>query len=160
MCFPGCWLTRLGGYLHSILWMTAKIYAPESGAWVSYLLRPWKLPFSVTQAAVVIRLAPCLVQTVWLGDSCNQSLELETKRSQIRKWQWWWLTGVGWLDISRGIFFFFCFKYLSAKTQSCYFCMRFRQFLVLKILCSRLQNRSVLRASCKYDNHPAFPVTF
>lgn len=81
MYFPGCWFTRLGGYLFSNLWMTVKIYAPESEARVSHLLGPWKPPFSVTQAVVVIQLAPCLEQAVWLSDSCNQSMELETKKS-------------------------------------------------------------------------------
>lgn len=104
MYFPGCWFTRLGGSLFSILWMTLKIYAPESEAWVSHLLGPWKPPFSVTQAVVVIKLAPCLEQAVWLSDSCNQSMELETKKSQIRTSQWRWPVGIGWFYMSGDFF--------------------------------------------------------
>lgn len=45
--------------------MTVKIYAPESEAWVSHLLSPAKpIPFSVTQAVVVIKLAACLEYAV------------------------------------------------------------------------------------------------
>lgn len=61
--------------------MTVKIYALESEAWVSHLLGLWKPPFSVTQAVVVIKLALRLEQAVWLSDSCDQSMELETKKS-------------------------------------------------------------------------------
>lgn len=104
MYFPDCWFIRLGGYLFSILWMTVKIYAPESEAWVSHLLGPWKPPFSVTQAVVVIKLAPCLEHAVWLSDSCNQSMEMETKKPQMRKSQWRRPRGTGRFYMSEDFF--------------------------------------------------------
>lgn len=118
MYFPGCWFIRLGGYLFSILWMTVKIYAPESEAWVSHLLGPWKPPFSVTQAVVVIKLAACLEHAVWLSDSCSQSVEMETKKPQIRESQWRWPRGIGrvtWAKIS--LLRNFSFRYHSSKTH-------------------------------------------
>lgn len=87
-----CWFIQLGRTLFFILWVTAKLRALGPGTWLSHLLGPWKLTFSVPQADVTT-LASRLEQAVWLSDSCNQSVEPETKRPQIRKSQWWWPAG-------------------------------------------------------------------
>lgn len=94
-----CWFIQLGRTLFFILWVTAELHALGPGAWLSHFLGPWKLTFSVPQADVTT-LASRLEQAVWLSDSCNQSMELETKRPQIRKSQWWWASRGECFDMS------------------------------------------------------------